>query len=71
MKCKTCKYWDYKTKICSGLSAEYKVVPLPPVVDFKGKVQKRGKLLTIRSGVIGVRNPMTQEDFYCKNWRQK
>ena len=29
------------------------------------------ELLTIRSGVIGVRNPMTQEGFYCKNWRQK
>jgi hypothetical protein len=74
MKCRTCKHWksnSFETGTCSGLSAEFKVIPLPPVLDKKGNWQKRGKLLRVRSGVSGVTKVTTPQDFYCKNWRLK
>jgi hypothetical protein len=76
MKCKSCKFWKYNgfgTGICSGLSGQQKVVPLPDKIDKKGIPQKRGKLLRVRSGVIsGLENRvLTPEDWYCKNWRNK
>lgn len=59
--------------VCSGLSGETKVVSLPDTIDKKGNVQKRGKLLKVRSGVIsGLTNyVLTPEDWFCKNWSRK
>lgn len=74
MKCKTCKYWkndSFGIGTCSGLVPEYKIVSLPSVIDKKGNEQKQSRLLKVRCGVIGVSNPMTSQDFYCKNWRKK
>jgi hypothetical protein len=74
MKCRTCKHWKsnlFETGTCSGLSAEFKVIPLPSVLDKKGNWQKRGKLLRVRSGVSGIAEVITPQDFYCKNWNQK
>jgi hypothetical protein len=76
MKYKTCRYWTaerpFKSGVCVGITPETKIVPLPPLVDKKGQLRKRGKLLVVRSGVIGCGNHITTpEDFYCKNWRKK
>ena len=74
MKCKTCKYWNntsFGLGTCNGLNPEFKVFSLPSVIDKKGNQQKRGKLVQIRSGVIGVSNPITPQDFYCKNWSKR
>jgi len=74
MKCKTCRYWNYELPgigTCSGLAPEFKVVSLPSVIDKKGNKQKRGKLLRVRNGITGIINPMTPQDFYCKNWNNK
>jgi hypothetical protein len=71
MKCKTCKHWNgisLGIGTCSGLVPQFKIIPLPSVIDKKGNLQKRSKLLKVRSGVTGVNNPMTTADFYCKNW---
>jgi len=76
MKCKMCKFWKHngpRMGICSGLSMETKVFPLPDTIDKKGNPQKRGKLLRVCSGVIsGIGNRvLTPEDWHCKNWRSK
>jgi hypothetical protein len=74
MKCKTCKYWDGNSLnigTCNGLIPQFKIIPLPPVIDKKGNIQKKSKLLRVRPGVTGVNNPMTPADFYCKNWSNK
>jgi hypothetical protein len=75
MKCRTCKHWTYQPHglgVCNGLTQEFKIVTLPPVPDKKGKLQKRGKMLTLRSGVTGLAGRITTPgDWYCKNWRKK
>ena len=76
MKCKSCKFWTYngfQMGTCSGLSSQHKVIPQPPVIDKKGNLQKRGKIVQVRSGVIsGLDNyVLTPENFYCRNWRKK
>jgi hypothetical protein len=76
MKCKTCRYWTaerpFSFGICDGITPEMKIVPLPPLVDKKGQLQQRGKLLEVRSGVTGCGTHITTpENFYCSNWRNK
>lgn len=58
---------------CTGLSSQVMVISQPPRIDGKGNLQKRGKMIRVRSGVVAglMGHVVTPEDWCCKNWKAK